>query len=322
MTTTPLLRRRHLPSGGIQNFWTAADGHRLRTLRWPVPHSPVDVLLLGGRGDFAEKFAEVIADLVDAKLAVTTFDWRGQGLSGRLTAHGDRFHIDDFAQYINDARGFIAAEFDGQTRPLVIIAHSMGGHLALRLLHDWPGRIARAVLVSPMCGIQTKPLPFALARRWVAWKMRRGAAQEFAPGQYPYGAWFRTRLRMDRLTSDADRFADEAAVIDANPQLAVGGVTFGWLNAAIQSIDLVAQSGYVEAIQTPVLLAVAGLEKLVRPDLAKAIAARLPHGALLDVPAGRHELLKERDSLRAPLLERLIPILRGESPVAGGVLTD
>jgi lysophospholipase len=105
-------------------------------------------------------------------------------------------------------------------------------------------------------------------------------------------------MRMERLTSDPDRFSDEAAAIARNPDLAVGGVTFGWLAAAFTSIDVVQASGYAEGITTPCLFLVPGCEKLVRPQAALNFAKRMPHASCVYIRESRHELLKERDVLR------------------------
>ncbi|MFZ2871180.1 MAG: alpha/beta hydrolase, partial [Zavarzinia sp.] len=53
------------------------------------------------------------------------------------------------------------------------------------------------------------------------------------------------------------------------------------------------------AVEIPVLVAVAGSDRVVVPAAERAVAARLPRSVLLEIEAARHEILKERDDLRA-----------------------
>lgn len=314
---SPRARQRQLPLATLWEEWTASDGWRLRTARWDRREADAVVLFCGGRGDFIEKYAETIHDLLDARLAVVTFDWRGQGLSGRLAEDPGRCHITTFDRHLADLLDLLetlVVPF-AAGRPILLMAHSMGGNIALRALHDRPGLVQRAVLLAPMCGIITRPLPERVARLVVRLAVARGWAERFAPGQFPYGPVFRSPVRQRRLTSDVARFEDEGVLIDANPDLAVGGVTHGWVLAAYQSIDALRAPGFVEAIETPVLIVAAALEKLVHNPSIEAVARRLPHGDFLLVPDARHELIKERDYIRTPVLQAAIAYLRGEMSV-------
>jgi lysophospholipase len=309
-------RCQFLPDGGESFFWHADDGHALRVVRWQPANAKALIFLLNGRGDFVEKFSETIADCLDFGYGVVSFDWRGQGLSGRLGVQ-ESCHIDGFERHLRDAQGIIDASVHPfcQGLPVYILAHSMGAHLALRLLHDQdtalenPKAIARAVLVAPMLGIFTTPIPEPLARRWIAWQARRSMAKHFAPGQGIVKKMLASPLRMQRLTSDPDRFADEAAILARNPDLGVGGVTFGWLAAAFASIDVMRAPGYAQAISTPCLLLVPEREKLVRPQATLNFAQKMPHGHAILFHEARHELLKERDDLRQQALRLMADFL-------------
>ena len=54
------------------------------------------VAILGGRGEFIEKYFEVAEDLLSRGLAVATMDWRGQGGSERPLRNARKGHVDDF----------------------------------------------------------------------------------------------------------------------------------------------------------------------------------------------------------------------------------
>ena len=76
--------RRVIPAGAIESSWIAGDGHPIRRIDWTPAKVRGSILFLSGRGDFYEKYLEAMAHWHDRNWAVTAFDWRGQGGSGRL----------------------------------------------------------------------------------------------------------------------------------------------------------------------------------------------------------------------------------------------
>jgi lysophospholipase len=68
------------PAGAIEAQIHAVDGVALRTARWEARSSARGTLaVLGGRGEFIEKYFEVIGELLSRDFAVAAMDWRGQG---------------------------------------------------------------------------------------------------------------------------------------------------------------------------------------------------------------------------------------------------
>ena len=159
----PAFDRRAWPMGGRLDYWIAPDGWALRRYRLGDGRRG-RMLVLGGRGDMIEKYLEVIHHWAERGWAVTSFDWRGQGGSGRLTSDPLCGHIDDFGQWIADLQVFAAdwrAEGEG---PAVIVAHSMGGHLLLRAMAEGMPAPDAAATVAPMMGVHAGLLPMWLAR--------------------------------------------------------------------------------------------------------------------------------------------------------------
>lgn len=299
-------RRRSAPPGWLEDHVAMDDGWLLRVgSAGPPAPARATVLLLNGRGDFLEKYWETMHDLADRGYRSISLDWRGQGASGRLGDTAQKCHADDFARLVADAAHLLDHHWAREGSALFLIGHSMGGNLAARLLMARGQRFRAAALLAPMFGIQAGPIPLALLRRLVRLMVQRGRAMRYAFGQTPYGPAMRTPLRRDRLTHDRRRFDDEHWFMEQRPQLQLGGVTFGWLAAALQSIELVMAPGAPESIALPVLLMLPDQEQLVDPTAARAFAARLSRATLVDVPGARHELLRETDAIRAAALEQL-----------------
>jgi lysophospholipase len=261
------------------------------------------VLVLNGRGDFAEKYAELIHDLAERGFGVATFDWRGQGGSGRLLGDA-RGHATDFAPWLGDLAEQIAWFKGALPPPHHAVAHSMGAHLLLRHLAS-RADFDRAVLLAPMVGVSAAPIGPWLARRVASLACALGQGERYAPGNGPLARGLPGTPRQRRLTHDLDRYADEGWWLEQHPEWALGGITNGWLRAAFASIDALAAPGVPEGIATPLLILTASEEALVDNAATRALAARLPHARVRDFAGAGHELVREVDAVRLPVFEAI-----------------
>ena len=158
--------------------------------------------------------------------------------------------------------------------------------------------IKKAVFSSPMIDLLYPGMPRSLGRLLIKTMSVFGFSERYAPGNMDYGSLQRSAVGMALLTSDPERFQDEHFLIDRNPDLALGGVTYGWLQAAQRSIDLLASPGYAEGLSMPILIVQAGSDRLIDKARVALFAHRLPNGQLEFIEEARHEILKERDSIR------------------------
>lgn len=289
-------RRRAAPTGGHSETLVPPHGGYLRAMLWPVGWRGT-VILLHGRREFIEKYYETVADLQDRGFAVATFDWRGQGLSQRLLLDRRKGHIDSFDTYVSDLQFFFDYARQHLPKPWRLLAHSMGGHCAMRFLADRAPEVAGTVLVAPMTGIALGALPEPAARLIVTAACRLGLADRYAPLQGPYREEERRR-EAAILSSDPDRLEDEIIACRHSPDLALGGVTYGWLRAAFQSMDRLRRPGYIERIATPVLAVLGGADQVVRNGDTRRLMTRLPRSRVVELPGARHEILKEADDIR------------------------
>ena len=278
---------------------TTSDNQRIRYGIW-YSHNETkrgSVILLNGRKEFMEKHVETIGELNQRCFDVYSLDWRGQGLSSRMLANRHKGFIKNYDNYLDDLNLFISKIVQPEvTSSLIILSHSMGGHIALRFIHDHPKLVDKAVLVSPMIDILTSPLPgwFVRLIAWIA--IKAGLDHSYIIGSGDYTV---EKFKDNRLTSDPQRFMDENKAIVENPDLALGSPTYGWLSATFESIDILTRPDFAEKITTPILIASAGCDRVVSIKAQKTICALLPNCRFAEITGARHEVFKETDTVRS-----------------------
>jgi lysophospholipase len=282
------LRRRTLPAGGQAEQLTMRDGWQLRAMSWPAGPKGM-ILFINGRGDFIEKNAETYHDWLAAGFGVATFDWRGQGGSGRLGRTPGHGHLEDMTPLLDDLGEVFHWANKRAGGPCFAVAHSMGGHLLLRHLGRKPDAARRAVFLAPMIGISAPPLGPWVAARLAGAMVALGRGGEWVFGAGPYGTG--GDMRQALLTSDAGRYADERWWVAQHPELAIGGTTWSWLKAAYASIAL------LQPVAVPKLVLIAETERLV--DNA-ATRRMFPDAQMMQGAA--HELLRETPAIRRRVL--------------------
>lgn len=300
----PCRDRRALPAGARMAEWRAPDGWPHRRFRLGSGARGA-LLFLGGRGDMIEKYLEPMAHWADRGWSVTSFDWRGQGGSGRLAAAAGVGHVEDFSVWISDLSAFVAQWRAEHPGPHVIVAHSMGGHLLLRALVENSVRADALVMVAPMFGLNAGPLPPWLGARIARLMCRIGdpARPAWSEGDKPLEG---AGVRQARLTHSIARYADEVWWRRTHPEIALGPPSWRWLEQAYRSTAMVARSPRLSAVHIPTLILATRADRLVSPAAIRAIAARLPD-ARLHFYGGEaaHEILREEDAVRNDALSRI-----------------
>lgn len=281
------------------------DGLTLRTALGPPPDGPArSLLLLNGRTEFVEKYGPAIADLTARGFRVLTWDWRGQGASSRLLTDPRRGHVDDFRDYQRDLDALLDLAGTVLPRPWYALAHSMGAVILLERLAADPKVVRRAALSAPFLGLPVPVWKLALGRPLVRLARDCGLGGAWFPG-HDAGDADPDRLRADMLTTDIARFEAYRALCRRLPDRLLGGVTVGWVAAAVEAFDRLAEPGVLERVSTPTLFLQPGHERIVCPAAAARVAARMPRAERLVLPGAEHELLLERPAVRERVLDAI-----------------
>lgn len=309
------MNRRAIPADAVESMWQAEDGWPIRRIDWQGAISPRgSILFLPGRGDHYEKYLETLAYFAAQGWRVTSIDWRGQGASGRLLADPQVGHIDDFSTWISDMRFFWATWKAETPGPHVVLAHSMGGHLALRALVEKAIDPVAVAMSAPMLGIQTGGLPLswnhAFARLMV--KIGKGNVAAWKISEKPLSPM---NMRAKILTHDDDRYEDELAWWKIRPEVKLGPPSWHWIERAVSSIRMLDEPGRLEGVSTPVLLLATTADQLVSTPRIIKDSKRLPHAkTLIFGKEAAHELLREADGVRDQCLDRINAFLDKHAP--------
>src|SRR4051794_20542134 len=275
------------------------DGVPLRVARWrPTTHSVRGtVCIMQGRAEFIEKYFETIADLRRRGFAVLAFDWRGQGLSGRLTRNPRKGHIRDFSHYLRDIDAVREQVLEPlMPKPHFALAHSMGGAIALYAAKEERLPFERLVATGPM-------LALCLVRQPRSAKLAAlvldalGFSRSFVPGggetsigEKPFSG--------NPLTTDRARYARNGEAAAAVGDGAIGDPTVGWVAAAFRIMAKLAVPSVPLAIRVPTLVVAAGNDPICATPAIERFAARLKAGHAIVIPGARHEILMESEPLR------------------------
>lgn len=284
-----------VPAGAAEWF-AGAGGIRLRAALFPAEHPRGTVVLSGGRSEFIEKYMEVIGELVARGYTVLTHDWRGQGLSERLLPDREKGHADGFDPFAVDL-GLLLRAFEDRlpAGPRILVSHSMGGCLTALALAKGEIQADGAIFTAPMFGIPFTP--FWLFRSLIWGANRLGRAKTYAPrgGRNAFSGAFEDNV----LTHDRARFERNMALILDHRELALGPVTWGWIESAFAAQAWLLRSGALGRIAMPFTIVAAGQEKLVDVAAEKRFAELIPGCRYVEIAQSLHEVMMETDDIRA-----------------------
>jgi len=273
--------------------WTAADGARLALRRSRPPGGLRGALiLLHGFGDHSGRYAHVAEWFAEHGLAVYALDQRGHGRSP-----GTRGHVSRFAQFLSDVaalRRLVASE---TAAPQLLLGHSFGGTVALRYLETEPEGLTGAIVSSPF---------LAVAMRVPAWKRAMARLLVEVLPAVPVATG------MDLAHLSTDPAVGQAARSDPLYHRVMSPRAYREILAAQAAV---AAGG--RHIRVPLLLLLAGEDRIVSRSASEAFAGTLPGDVTVRTyPGFFHEIFNEPERARVfrdvePWLER---VLRGPAP--------
>jgi lysophospholipase len=288
-------------------FLKTPDGALLRYQTWR-PQTNTDIkpriLLLQGRATAIEKMDHFIKELCQMGYEVWSFDWRGQGLSTREL--GRAGYIDSYKTYLNDLHLFMTTflKNDEEQNPVVILGQSMGAHIGLRYMAENPGMVEAALLTAPMLEINTGIYSKSLAQ--VVCKLMRifGMKKRYVFGHGEYDPSIEP-FEGNLVTHNQKVFYYHRRLQMERPELILGGATFQWVSATLESSNVLLNEKYLKKIQVPVHIMAAEEEKVVDNRMLRKVGEWMERCSIEVVKGSRHQLLSEDQSIQMSVLDSL-----------------
>lgn len=290
------------PQGAEAVWATAPDGVRIRIGLLARPDGDTargTVLLFPGRTEYVEKYGPAARGLLERGYACISIDWRGQGLADRPLDDPSTGHVAAFREYQQDVALMLeAVKYYGLPTPLFLLAHSMGGGIGLRSLHDGLG-VNAAAFSGPMWGILLPPIFRPIAQLLAALSHSSGFGHTYVPTTKPETYVLDAPFEDNTLTRDPAMYAWLRKQLVEHPELALGGPSMTWLNEALrESRSLRA----LPAPDIPCLTCVGENERIVEIEAIRRVMRSWPEGELQIVQDAEHELMMEKPAIRSKFL--------------------
>ncbi|MCK4413529.1 MAG: alpha/beta fold hydrolase [Candidatus Eisenbacteria sp.] len=295
--------------GGRFGTFSGEQGLRIAYATFEVLDERGALVILPGKSESYLKYAELIYDLRESGYSLYLMDHRGMGFSERLLEDDtDKVHVEHFADYIRDVATFIDSVVNARPHARrVILAHSMGGTVALLYMQEHPGDFDAAILCSPMLDILTDDLPEPLAHALSTVATWIGQGHRYCPG---HGPWEAGTFRENTMTNSAVRWSLwQERWIPAHPHLESDGPTYSWLRESLAATGRARRGA--NQVRAPVLMLQAGQDTRVEPAGQNTACSRMQSCTCVRFPHARHEILMERDEIRDRALAEILAFLAG-----------
>jgi lysophospholipase len=288
-----------VPDNVVTGMVKTPDGVSLRFARFAPPAGRRGtVCIFPGRTEWIEKYFETARDLRSRGFAVAILDWRGQGLSDRALTDRFKGHVGSFSEFDVDLETFMReVVLPDCPPPIFALGHSMGGAILIRAVHRGHRWFDRIVLCAPMIGIAMLD-SMAIASAAARGMRFAGFGTMYVPGRHT-GVLDLRPFAGNILTSDPVRYARNAAILEADPDLGLGGPTVTWCDAAFRAMRALREPSYPARIRQPILIVAAGRDSIVSNAAIEDFAMLLRAGSHLVVVGAQHEILMEQDRYRS-----------------------
>jgi lysophospholipase len=288
----------------VKAYWIHTDDNvRLRVAHWPTEKSSKGtVFLFQGRTENIEKYGRTVEYLHDFGYTAFAVDWRGQGLSDRLTEDRLMGHVLRFSDYQKDVAATIeAAKSLHLPQPWYLIGHSLGACVGLRAIAEgFP--VAACAFTAPLWDINLPRLQ-RLGAWPLSWAFQAfGKGDTYAPGTRGESYVLTTDFKDNRLTYDPDMYEYYANISESLPEQVIGGPSMGWLFQALRETRSLSK---MQSPDTPCITFCGAEDEIVAISAIQDRMTRWPGGKLELIPGARHDVLYETPKVREHVLSQI-----------------
>lgn len=213
-------------------------------------------------------------------------------MSQRLAKNPQVVHTESFDAYVDDLHQFIDTIVEKGTKRYGV-GYSMGGMITTMTAGKYPKDYDAFVAMVPPYSVNLRGFPKYIARALIAVKAMLGQIHNYA--------YFQKDLDpanpIPELSEESHpRLKLEANLMLNNPEVTMGGASFGWIGAAMNASN--GLKHLMRNIQVPHLLINAKRDKVVIPAAIDSFAKKSSGASLFVLPDAPHTIMSERDGVR------------------------
>ena len=276
------------------------------------------IVLVTGRTESYLKYQELAFDLYHQGYNVFIIDHRGQGLSQRLLKNKQKGYVTNFDDYAHDLKQLIdEVVVSNSTDRLLpkphLLAHSMGGAIAVRMMQLYPTLVKSAVLTSPMIAVNNGNIPNWLGKAIINIGDKLNAWFSDEANYFMGQTGFKNVTFADNeLCQSEVRYQIFVDIYNKNKAIQLGGVTTHWLKEAIIANSNIFAN--LDKLITPILVMQSGSDTIVSNEAQNAFCQQLhkknstycPEDKPFTINNALHELMFEKDQYRSPAIKKAL----------------
>lgn len=285
-------------------------GTTIRAGRLEHPHARGAVYILQGQREFIEGWYEFISDLYKRGLSVYICERDGEGGSSKNPLNPQFPPSLPHTEHLKDMDLFFRKICPRPKHmPAVLLGNSLGGLYGLHYLKQNPHAFDQAVFCAPPFGKKVKckrDLIIAFAAVCTSKFLKK---DKYTPGA---GDWSLEKKsgRPSQSTHDQERAGNLFEWQRHNPDLRMGGPTYGNLLAISQAMKTAKSKGFAEDITTPCTILSAAGDFMVSDTSHHVMAARLPDCKVITLQGAKHNMIMETDEWRNKVLDTVSESVR------------
>ena len=278
-----------------QDVFTSFDGCKLNFYRATPKDPKAVVVIVHGMAEFFGKYREYMWYLFQSGYDVYFLEQRGHGLSEGKCPEKDIIYIDSYDTYVRDLYSFLKREVmpSNEGKPLLMIAHSMGGCIGTLLLEEHPEVFKAAILSSPMFKMKSGKYPLIVVKLIGLYARITGKLKSLAPNQKRFNPVpdFEHSSALSKARFD---YLFKQRIDDDNYQMTAA--SFGWAIESMKATYKVIKNAH--KIKIPVTVMTAGVDHLIDPLGYEAFKKQVPQAVFHPYETSRHEIFNSDDASR------------------------
>jgi lysophospholipase len=307
---------------GVFSSFNGIDQIRINYATFIHDEVQESIVLVTGRTESYLKYQELAFDMYHQGYNVFIIDHRGQGLSQRLLEDKQKGYVTNFDDYAHDLKQFIEdivvkSPHDDSTDILLpkphLLAHSMGGAIAVRMMQLYPTLVKSAVLTSPMIAVNNGNIPNWLGKAIIYMGDKFNAWFSKEANYFMGQTGFKNVTFADNeLCQSEVRYQIFVDIYNKNKAIQLGGVTTHWLKEAIIANSNIFAN--LDKLITPILVMQSGSDTIVSNEAQNAFCQQLhkmnstscPEDKPFTINNALHELMFEKDQYRSPAIKKAL----------------